>query len=140
MGKFIVRLTIVGVAIYLLVAYLLAQFVGIDILANTYTLAFELCVVVYSYSEGKYHCKFIKHTMLAIFICDTFTRLNYLFKFIPEVSSRNIIPAIILALGIGVSLTQALIHFHKVNKIKKIRNERRKETLIGNQENGTQSD
>lgn len=137
MGKFIVRLAIIGVAIYLIVAYLLAQFMGVDILTNTHTLAFELCVVIYSYSEGKYHCKFIKHTMLAIFISECVSRLNYEFGFIQETNIANYIPAIILALGIGVSLTQALIHFHKVNKLKKIRNERRKETLIGNQENGT---
>ena len=139
MGKFIVRLTIVGVAVYLIISYLLAQFIGVDIQTNTYTLLFELCVVIYAYSEGKYHCKFIKHTALAILLSDSISRLDYLCELFP-MTICNYIPMFILALGIGVSLTQALIHFPKVNKIKKIRNERRKETLIGNQENGTQSD
>lgn len=136
MGKFVVRLTIVGVAIYLLLGFMVAQFASIDITNNLYVLLFELCVVIYAYSEGRYHCKYIKHTALAILISDAISRLDNMFD-IFSVSAHNYIPAFILALGIGVSLTQALIHFHKVNKLKRNRNERRKETIIGSQENGT---
>lgn len=140
MGKIIVRLAIVCVAIYLIIAYILAQFVGIDILTNTYTLAFELCVVIYAYSEGKYHCRFIKHTMLSIFISDTMVRLNYLFDVIPSVSFGNYLCGGIVAIGTIISLTKAIIHFYKVRKLKTKRNERRQEGIIGNQTDGNKSD
>lgn len=54
MGKFLVRVTIVFTSLYFLLSYLLAQFGGIDILKDGYSILFELCVVVYAYSEGKY--------------------------------------------------------------------------------------
>ena len=42
MGRFFVRITIIFVAIYLIIAYIIAQTIGVDILTNTYTLMFEM--------------------------------------------------------------------------------------------------
>lgn len=118
MGKFIVRLTIISVGLYFMVAYAFAQFSGIDILYNTYTLLFELCVVIYAFSEGKYHCKFIKWSMLSIFLSDIISHLDYYFNFI-DVNYYNYIIAFILFNGFGTSTVLAIRHFYKVIKLRK---------------------
>ena len=127
MGKFLVRITIVSVAIYFILAYTLAQLCGIDILLGNYPLLFELCVVVYTFSEGKYHCKYMKYTALSILLADTLTRLDYIFDFM-SVSARNLILIGILALGIGTSITKAIMHFVRVMKLKNKKNYVNKES------------
>jgi hypothetical protein len=120
MGKFLVRVTIVFTSLYLLLSYLLAQLGGIDILKDGYSILFELCVVVYAYSEGKYHCKHIKHTALAILLSDTMTRLDNTYNFL-SVNEHNFIPIVIMFAGLTISITSALVHFNKVLKLKKQR-------------------
>ena len=121
MAKFLVRITIAFVAIYFIVAFLVAQRFGIDIMRNTYILLFELCVVVYTFSEGKYHCKYMKYTALSILLADILTRFDYLFNFM-SVTAHNLIPIGILAIGIGTSITKAIMHFVRVVKLKGKRN------------------
>lgn len=115
MGKLFIRLTIVFVSIYFLFAFSISQFYGVDILTSTYTLLFEICVVIYCYSEGKYHCRYIKHTALAILLSDTLTRLDYLFDFL-SVESHNLIPIAILFIGISVSIFKSIRHFYQITK------------------------
>lgn len=117
MGKFLVRITIFVTCVYFIASYLMAQYIGIDILYDCFIPLFILCVVVYCYSEGKYHCKHIKHLSLAIFLSDTLTRLDNTFDFL-TVSQHNLIPIGILLLGILVSTYSAIRHFYKVKKIK----------------------
>lgn len=121
MGKFVVRITIVLVSIYFLISFIVAQRYRIDILDDYHTLLFELCVVVYCFSEGNYHCKFLKSTTLAILLSDTISRLDNSFNFL-SVDAHNYIPIYILALGIGTSITLALRHFYKVNQLRNKRN------------------
>ena len=117
MGKFLVRTTILVVAIYFIVTFLIAQIQGIDVANNLYVLLFEVIVVVYCYSEGKYHCKYMKYTALSILISDTLTRLDYLYDFM-SVSLHNLIPVTIICVGLGFSVVKALIHFYKVMLLK----------------------
>lgn len=77
MGKFLVRITVIFVAIYFIVAHLVAQFIGVDILSGNHVLLFELIAVLYSFEHGKYHCKFLRWTMLSIFIAELLSRLDY---------------------------------------------------------------
>lgn len=122
MGKFLVRLTIALVAIYFVIVFIIGQAFGINAYDNIYILLFELCVVVYTFSEGKYHCKYMKYTALSILLADTLTRLDYMFDFM-SVTAHNLIPIGILAVGIGTSITKAFIHFYRVLKLKYYRNE-----------------
>lgn len=117
MAKFLVRLTITFVTIYFIVSYLLAQLFAINIFEDTYILLFELCVVLYTFSEGKYHCKYMKYTALSILLADTITRLDYLFDFM-SVTAHNLIPIGILAVGITTSLFKAFRHFYRTLKLK----------------------
>lgn len=117
MGKFLVRATIILVAVYFIIAYFVAQFCYVDILMGNHALLFELCVVVYCYSEGKYHCRFMKYTALAIFFVELLTRLDNAIDFL-SIEQHNLIPIAILAIGIGTSTTLAFHHFYKVNQLK----------------------
>ena len=117
MGKLTVRLVVVFTSIYFLIAFSFAQFYGIDILNDYHSLAFELCVVVCCYSEGKFHCRYMKYTALAFLLSETLSRLDNSFNFL-SVTAHNLIPIGILALGIGTSITLAIRHFYKVTKLR----------------------
>lgn len=120
MGKFFVRLTLVFVAIYFLSAFLIAQYLGIDILLDFHIVPFELVTVVYCYSEGKYNCRYMKYTALSILLSDTLSRIDNHLDFL-TVSAHNLIPISILALGVGTSITLAIRHFIQVTRLKNAR-------------------
>jgi hypothetical protein len=121
MGKFLVRITVVLVGIYFLVAFLCAQFIGVDILNDYHVLPFELCVVVYCYSEGKYHCQFMKYTAVGIFTSDLLSRIDNSINFF-TVSEHNLVCFCLVFVSMGMTIVKALAHFYKVNKVKRKRN------------------
>lgn len=122
MGKVVVRLTVMFTALYLTLSYLIAQFIGVDILRPYYNLLFELCVVVYTFSEGKYHCKYMKYTALSIMVADALTLIDNAIDFM-SVNAHNIIPIAVISGGVITSSTLAMMHFHKVRKLNKERHE-----------------
>lgn len=126
MGKFVVRVTVILVTIYFLLAFYMAQFIGIDILNHYHVNAFEFCVVVYSFSEGKYHCRYLKFLALGIFVTDTLSRLDNSYNFL-SISEHNVICLVILSICIGIALVKAFAHFIKAGRIK-----RKRQRLYGN--------
>ena len=122
MDKVITRITIVLISLYFVLCYLVAQYMGIDIMRNSYILLLELCVVSYTFCSGKFHCKFMRWTALSILLADIVSHTDYYFEYIP-LEWYNFFPLCILALGIGTSITLALRHFYKVNQLRKKRNE-----------------
>ena len=122
MGKFLVRFSVLLIAIYFIIAFIVAQTLAVNIFDDHYVVLLELITVVYTFSEGKYHCKYMKYTALSILLADTLTRLDYMFDFM-SVTAHNLIPIAILAIGIGTSITKAFIHFYRVLKLKYYRNE-----------------
>ena len=116
MGKFIVRITIIITSIFMIISYLSAQLFGIDILSDWYIVMFELCVTIYCYSDGKYHCKYIKHLSLAILSSDVITQLDNCFDFL-SVFTHNIIPIMIFSVCVIITLIKAIRHFIKVRRI-----------------------
>lgn len=122
MGKFLVRFSVLLIAIYFIIAFIVAQTLAVNIFDDHYVVLLELITVVYTFSEGKYHCKYMKYTALSILLADTLTRLDYMFDFM-SVTAHNLIPIGILAIGIGTSITKAFIHFYRVLKLKYYRNE-----------------
>lgn len=115
MGKVFVRLTIILVTIYFMLSYLFA-FNGIDIMTNSYTILFEICVVIYCFSEGKYHCKFMRFTALSLLLSDVITRIDNRFNIL-SVEWHNLIPFLLCLLGITISFTLAIKHFIRVYHI-----------------------
>lgn len=122
MGKFLVGFSVLLIAIYFIIAFIVAQTLAVNIFDDHYVVLLELITVVYTFSEGKYHCKYMKYTALSILLADTLTRLDYMFDFM-SVTAHNLIPIGILAVGIGTSITKAFIHFYRVLKLKYYRNE-----------------
>lgn len=120
MGRFFVRITVIIIAVYYIYACYIAQYKGIDILYDYHPILFETIVVVYCFSEGKYHCRYIKFLAVSILISDTLTRLDNDFNFL-SVTAHNLIPIFVIALGITISLTLAIHHFYKVIKLKRKR-------------------
>lgn len=118
MGKGLVRLTVIIVAIYFVISCLVAQLFNVDIMSDWYTTLFALIIAVYAHSEGKYHCKYLKYTATAIFACDFITRLDNTFNFL-SAKAHNIIPIAIIALGLGTTCFLAIRHFYKVVKLNK---------------------
>ena len=116
MGKFIVRITIILTSIYMVMSYLCAQVFGIDVFSDWYVVMFELCVTIYCYSEGKYHCKHIKNLSLAIMASDIVTRLDNYFDFL-SVYSHNMIPVCLFSIGLLITLVKAISHFIKVRRL-----------------------
>ena len=126
MGKLLVRLTVIIVAIYFVISFIVAHFWQIDIASDWYATLFALIIAVYAHSEGKYHCKYLKYTATSIFVCDLLTRLDNTFNFLTA-KSHNLIPIAILALGLGTSCFLAIKHFCnviKINRKKDARNAR----------------
>lgn len=130
MGKAVVRISVVSVTLYFVAAYLCAQFLGIDILNDYHSIPFEICVVVYAFSEGVYHCRYLKYTAITLPIVDLLSRLDNSYDFL-SVAAHSLIPIGIIALGIATSLTLAIRHFIQVTRL---RNERRK--TLANKANG----
>ena len=116
MGKFIVRITIIITSIFMIISYLSAQLFGIDIFSDWYIVMFELCVTIYCYSDGKYHCKYIKHLSLAILSSDVITRLDNCFDFL-SVFTHNIIPIMIFSVCVTITLIKAIHHSTTVRRI-----------------------
>lgn len=118
MDKFITRLTIILVAAYFIISFVVAEVFALDILMDSYILLFELCAVLYTFNSGKYHCKYIRWTGLSIFVCDTIAHLDYYFDFI-SVRWYNLILLSIVAIGVSTSLYKSINHFIKVSKWKR---------------------
>lgn len=124
MDKFLTRATVMLVSAYFILSYILAQFMGIDILRYSYVILFEMCVVAYTFCSGKYHCRFMRWTALSILICDVVSHTDYYFNYIP-LNVFNLVLAFILISGVSVSSTLAIRHFYRISKIKKVLHERR---------------
>lgn len=118
-GKGFVRLTIIIVTLSLLCSFFVAQFFGEDIMMHVYVVLPEWCVVLYSFSEGKYHCKYMRFTALGVAIADTISRLDYVFNFL-SVDAHNLIPISILVLCSCISFYKAIKHFIRVRKLKRL--------------------
>lgn len=118
MDKFVTRLTIILVAAYFIISFVVAEVFAVDILRDSYILLFELCAVLYTFNSGKYHCKYIRWTGLSIFVCDTIAHLDYYFDFI-SVRWYNLILLSIVAIGVSTSLYKSINHFIKVSKWKR---------------------
>lgn len=120
MGRFLIRITTIVVSVYFILAYLIAQYCGVDILGDWHTILFELCALVCCFEQGKYHCKYLRFLLLSLLLSDLLTKLDIKYDFL-SVSQHNLIPIAIIALGITTSLTLALRHFYKVSKLKRKR-------------------
>lgn len=119
MSKFLIRFTVVSVAIYLILCYLIGLLLQVEIWSQTYYLLFELCTCLCISKQGVYHCKFIKWTAYSILASDTLVCIDNLFDVFP-VNFMVLIPPSIIAVGLLATTTLAIRHFIRVQRLKKI--------------------
>ena len=118
MSKLLIRLTVVGVALYLAICYSVAMVFGIDIWSQTYYLLFELCVCLCISKQGVYHCKYIKYTAYGIFLSDSIVCIDNITNIFHK-PYFAFIPLTIIAIGLLTTTTLAIRHYHKVRKLKR---------------------
>ena len=119
MSKFIVRFTVIAVAIYLILCYIVEIAIGTNIWSQTYYLLFELCLCLCISKQGVYHCKYIKWTAYGIMLSDTIVCIDNLFDVFP-VNFMVFVPAIIIDVGLSTTTILAIDHYTKVKRLKKI--------------------
>ena len=120
MSKLIIRLTVVGVALYLVTCYAIAMLLGVDIWSQTYYLLFELCVCLCISKQGVYHCRYIKYTAYGIFLSDSIVCIDNFTNAFPA-PYLTFVPLILIVAGLLTTTTLAIRHYHRVRKLKKQR-------------------
>ena len=119
MSKFFIRITIIMVALYIIMCFIIAASFGINIWSQTYYLLFELCTCLCISKQGVYHCRFIKYTAYGILVSDTLVCANNLFDFLP-INWTVYVPPTIIVIGLLTTTTLAILHFVRVQRLKKI--------------------
>ena len=119
MSKLFIRITIITVALYVVMCYIIAAFLGINIWSQTYYLLFEICTCLCISKQGVYHCKFIKYTAYGILISDALVCANSIFDFLP-INWTVYLPPSIISIGLLVTTVLSINHFIKVQRLKKI--------------------
>lgn len=119
MSKLLTRISVIGVAVYLIICYALSVAIGIDVWSQTYTLLFELCLCLCISKQGIYHCRFIKYTAYGILASDTVVCIDNAFDIFP-VNFMVFVPAIIISVGLLTTTTLAIRHYIKVKRLKRI--------------------
>lgn len=119
MSKFFIRITIIMVALYVIMCFIIAASFGINIWSQTYYLLFEICTCLCISKQGVYHCRFIKYTAYGILISDTLVCANNIFDFLP-INWTVYVPPSIIAIGLLTTTTLAIRHFVRVQRLKKI--------------------
>lgn len=119
MSKFVVRITILVVALYTIVCHLFAVVWQTNLWSHSYTVLFEICVCLCISAQGKYHCKYLKLTAYAMTFNDIVISLDEAFDFIPY-HIAIIIPFIIITCGLLTTTILSIMHFVKVKRLKRI--------------------
>ena len=119
MDKFIIRVSIIGIAAYLILCYMAEFLWQVNLWRQSYYLLFEYCVCLCISKHGVYHCKYIKWTAYAILIEDTIATTDVMFDYMPNVLFAIVQPTII-TVGILTTTILAVRHYIRVKRIKKI--------------------
>lgn len=116
MDKFAVRLFVVFTALYFVNTYIMAWF-GIECFSDAYIVLAEVAICIVMSYQGKYHCKYLRHTAYGITASDYITRVDNAFDIL-SVDASIILPLSIVMCSISVSFVLALIHYYRVLKLK----------------------
>ena len=116
MDKLLVRLFVVFTALYFVNTYIMAWF-GIECFSDAYIVFAEVAICIVMSSQGKYHCKYLRHTAYGITASDYITRVDNAFDIL-SVDASIILPLSIVMCSISVSFVMALRHYYRVLKLK----------------------
>lgn len=116
MGKLLVRLFVVFTALYFIHVYIMAWF-GVEYFSDAYIVMAELAICVVMSSQGKYHCKYLRHTAYGLTASDCITRVDNAFDIL-SVDTSIILPLSIVMSSVTISFLLALRHYNRVMKLK----------------------
>lgn len=116
MDKLLVRLFVVFTALYFVNTYIMSWF-GVECFSDAYIVIAELAICVVMSSQGKYHCKYLRHTAYGLTASDSITRIDNALDIL-SVEASIILPLSIVMCSISVSFVLSLIHYYKVLKLK----------------------
>ena len=116
MDKLLVRLFVVFTALYFVETYIMAWY-GLECFSDAYIVIAELAICVVMSSQGKYHCKYLRHTAYGLTASDSITRIDNAFDIL-SVEASITLPLSIVMCSISVSFVLALRHYYRVLKLK----------------------
>ena len=116
MDKLAVRLFVVFTALYFVNTYIMAWF-GVECFSDAYIVMAELEICVVMSSQGKYHCKYLRHTAYGLTASDCITRVDNAFDIL-SVDASIILPLSIVMSSVTISFFLALRHYYRVLKLK----------------------
>ena len=116
MDKLFVRLFVVFTALYFLCTYIMAWY-GVECFSDAYIVMAELAICVVMSSQGKYHCKYLRHTAYGLTASDCITRIDNAFDIL-GVEASIILPLSLVMCSITISFVMALRHYYRVLKLK----------------------
>ena len=116
MDRLLVRLFVVFTALYFIHTYIMAWF-GEECFSDAYIVIAELAICVVMSSQGKYHCKYLRHTAYGLTASDCITRIDNALDIL-SVEASIIFPLSIVMSSITISFVLALRHYYRVLKLK----------------------
>ena len=116
MAKLVVRLFVVFTALYFVQTYIMAWF-GTECFSDAYIVFAEIAICFVMTSQGKYHCKYLKHTAYGLTASDCITRVDNAFGIL-SVDASIILPFSIVMCSVVISFVLALRHYYRVLKLK----------------------
>ena len=116
MGQLVVRLFVVFTALYFIHTYIMAWF-GVECFSDAYIVMAELAICVVMSSQGKYHCKYLRHTAYGLTASDCITRVDNAFDIL-SVDASIILPLSLVMFSVAISFILALRHYYRVLKPK----------------------
>lgn len=118
MEKIIVRLTIFGLAIYLLLVLCFA-WNGVLVTFDGYVILLDYCLYRLACDEGRYHCKYARALPLNLMFTDMLSTLDNYFNFIPDFEIYLYIISGSWAIATITTIVLGINHFRKFRKLKK---------------------
>ena len=119
MDKFIIRVSIIGVALYLVLCYVAEFLWQVNLWRQSYYLLFEYCVCLCISKQGVYHCKYIKWTAYSILLSDTLVCVDTLHDIFPA-TFIVLVPPTLIIIGLSTTTVLAVRHYIKVKRLKRI--------------------
>lgn len=121
MEKVIVRATIFGLAIYMLIVFYFA-WNGVIVTFDGYVVLLDYCLYRLACDEGKYHCKYARAIPINLMFTDTFSCFHTAFNIIPSAEIYLFIVSGTWAISVVVTIYLGISHFRKVRELKKKKN------------------
>ena len=116
MDKLFVRLFVLFTALYLIHTYIMA-WLGVECFSDAYIVIAEFAICVVMSSQGKYHCKYLRHTAYGLTASDSITRIDNAFDIL-SVDASIILPLSLVMCSVTISFVLALRHYYRVLKLK----------------------